>query len=265
MGAGYRAMETLPALFLSHGSPMLAIEPIGVNAFASNLAQELPRPRAVLCVSAHWETLAPRVSAAASPATIHDFYGFPAELYHLRYPAPGSPDLAERVAELLGKGDIPCDIDPERGLDHGAWVPLMIMYPRADIPIVQLSIQTGRDGAHHLAVGRALAPLRQEGILVVGSGNATHNLAERGPLEAAPVRWAQAFDDWLLEAVSEARTDELVDFLQAAPDAIRNHPTPDHYWPLIVALGAGGEGARGRRIYAGFTYGTLSMAAFAFA
>lgn len=258
-------MATLPALFISHGSPMMAIEPTGVNAFLRDLARDLPRPRAVLCVSAHWETPAPQTSAAASPRTIHDFHGFPPALYRLRYPAPGSPELARRVADLLAQGGIPCDVDPDRGLDHGAWVPLRIMYPRADVPVVQLSIQTGLDGAHHLAVGRALEPLREEGVLVVGSGNATHNLAERGPLEAPPVPWARAFDDWLKDAVTEARWGELVNFADAAPDALRNHPTPDHYLPLIVALGAAGEGARGRRIYAGFTYATLSTAAFSFA
>ncbi len=258
-------MTTLPTLFVSHGPPTLALDEVPCRAFLRGLGDETGRPQAILCVSAHWETAHPCVSAAAEPETIHDFYGFPEPLYRLRYPAPGAPELGRRVAGLLDDAGIACDIDPGRGLDHGAWVPLMLMYAQADVPVAQLSIQAGGDGAHHLAVGRALESLRQDGVLVVASGNATHNLPERGGRDDPAYPWAKAFDDWLAEAIAAGRSDELVDYLGAAPEAARNHPSPDHYVPLLVAFGAAGAGARGRRLHASFLYATLSMAAFAFA
>ena len=258
-------MATFPTLFVSHGAPTLAIERIPCNEFLRRLGTELGSPEAILCISAHWETARPRIGASPAPPTIHDFRGFHESLYGLRYPAPGAPDLARRAAALLAAAGIDCDSDADRGLDHGAWIPLMLIHPEADTPVTQLSIQPGGDGAHHLALGRALAPLRAEGVLIMGSGNATHNLGERGARDDPPAAWAQAFDDWLTETVEAGRVDELVDYLEAAPEAARNHPTPDHYMPLLVALGAGAPGARGRRLHASFTYATLSMAAFAFA
>ncbi|MFQ5959599.1 MAG: DODA-type extradiol aromatic ring-opening family dioxygenase [Alphaproteobacteria bacterium] len=257
-------MASFPTVFVSHGPPTMALEPIACHRFLKRLGAELGRPEAVLCVSAHWETERPRVSAAARPETIHDFFGFPEPLYQLRYPAPGAPGLARRSADLLAAAGLDGDVDPHRGLDHGAWVPLMLMYADADVPVTQLSIQRSGDGAHHLALGRALAPLRSEGVLVLASGNATHNLAERGAPDDPPHAWAQAFDDWLTGAVEAGRDDDLVQYLNVAPEAARNHPTPDHFMPLLVALGAAGADARGRRLHASFTWATLSMAAFSF-
>ncbi len=253
-----------PTVFVSHGPPTLAVEPVAAHDFLRRLGAELAPPDGVLCVSAHWETPRPRVGAAAKPATIHDFHGFPEALYRLRYPAPGAPDVARRVAALLAAAGLDCDLDGERGLDHGAWVPLMLMFPDAGVPVAQLSIQPQGDGAHHLALGRALAPLRAERVLVMGSGNATHNLRERGDRDDPPVAWARAFDDWLEAAAEAGREDALVDYLETAPEAARNHPSADHYLPLLVAFGAAGPGARGRRLHGSFTYATLSMAAFAF-
>ena len=258
-------MTTFPTLFVSHGPPTLALDAVPCREFLRGLGDETGRPQAILCVSAHWQTARPCVGAAAEPETIHDFHGFPEPLYRLRYPAPGAPGLARRVAGLLDDAAIGCDVDRGRGLDHGAWSPLMLMYPGADVPVAQLSIQAGGDGVHHLALGRALGPLRDDGVLVVASGNATHNLPERGGRDDPARPWARAFDDWLAEAVAAGRAAELVDYLDAAPEAARNHPSPDHYVPLLVALGAAGEGARGRRLHASFLYATLSMAAFAFA
>lgn len=258
-------MVTFPALFVSHGPPTMALDPGPCPDFLRRLGAELDPPEAILCVSAHWETARPRLGAAAEPATIHDFHGFPEALYRLRYPAPGAPDLARRTEALLAAAGFDCATDPERGLDHGAWMPLTLMYPEAKTPVTQLSIQPSERGAHHLALGRALAPLRAEGVLVMASGNATHNLSERGARDAPPAAWAQAFDDWLAAAVEAGRADDLVNYLETAPEAARNHPTPDHYLPLLVALGAAGPGARGRRLHASFTYATLSMAAFSFA
>ena len=177
----------VPALFLSHGAPTLAVEETAETRAWAALAAELPRPRAILAVSAHWDTDSPMVSTAARPATIHDFTGFPAELYAQRYPAPGDPALAARVVKLLGAAGLACGTDPERGLDHGAWVPLKWMYRAADIPVTQLSVQSRRGAAHHHALGKALASLRDDGVLVLGSGGIVHNLREIQWQARAPV------------------------------------------------------------------------------
>ncbi len=254
----------LPSLFVSHGPPTLIIEDVPSAQFLRELGGTLEAPETVLCVSAHWETAGPSVSAVAAPETIYDFYGFPDALYRLRYAAPGAPELARRTATLLDDAGIGCTLDGVRGLDHGAWAPLMMMYPDADIPVTQLSIQHHGDAAHHLAVGRAIAPLRDQGVLVLASGNATHNLGQRGGRDDPPQLWAQAFDDWLALRVEAGDEDALVDYLAQGPDAARNHPSADHYLPLLVALGAAGPGARGRRLHASFLYATLAMTAFEF-
>ena len=255
---------TLPSLFVSHGAPTLALDPGETGAAWRRLAGTLPRPKAVLCVSAHWTTTAPMVSALSRNATIHDFYGFPAPLYQIAYPAPGDPALAERVARLLSDAGMATGIDRARGLDHGAWVPLRLMYPEADVPAIQLSVQPGRDAAWHYRMGEALAPLRGQGVLILASGGAVHNLREiawdGGPVPA----WAQGFDEWLAAALAEGRLAALIDW-QRAPQARRAQPTNEHFLPLFVALGAAGKGARGERVHHGFTLGSMSMAAFKFA
>ena len=229
------------------------------------LGQTLPRPKAILCVSAHWQTRGTQITAMEMPRTIHDFYGFAEELYDMRYPCPGDPALAESVQKLLAAAACACDIDDKRGLDHGAWVPLTLMYPDADIPVVQLSLQKGAGTEHHLKIGQALAPLRTEGVLIMGSGSATHNLREFGSyaLDARPQAYATEFEAWLFEATRNARTDAVINYRSRAPHAVRSHPTEDHIWPLFVPLGAAGEGASGERLYGGYTYGILSMAAYA--
>ncbi len=254
----------LPTLFVSHGPPPLIIEDVPSARFLRDLGDTLARPEAVLCVSAHWETASPSVSAVAAPETIYDFYGFPDALYRLRYAAPGAPELARRTAALLDDAGIGCALDDARGLDHGAWAPMMMIYPDADIPVTQLSIQRHGDAAHHLALGHAIAALRDEGVLVLASGNATHNLSERGGRDEPPQPWAQAFDDWLTARVETGDEDALVDYLAQGPDAARNHPSADHYVPLLVAMGAAGPDARGRRLHASFLYATLAMTAFEF-
>ncbi len=256
--------DPLPTLFVSHGPPTMVVEDSPCRDFLAGLGTEIDRPESVLCVSAHWETTTPMVSAAPEPATIHDFYGFPEALHALTYPAPGAPALAARVAGLLDDAGLGGGIDGARGLDHGAWTPLMLIYPDATVPVAQLSILASGDPARHLALGRALAPLRHDGVLVLASGNATHSLPERGRRDDPPAAFARAFDDWLATAVEAGRTDALVDYLAAAPEAARNHPTPDHYTPLLVAIGAAGEAATGRRIHASFMYASLGMAAFRF-
>jgi 4,5-DOPA dioxygenase extradiol len=253
----------LPSVFVSHGAPTLLMESGATPGFLRGLGATLGRPRAVVCISAHWETAEPRLTAAEHLPTIHDFYGFPEALYRERYPAPGDPLLAERAATLLRVAGHAAELDETRGLDHGAWVPLKLMYPQADVPVVQLSLQTERGPHHHRDVGRALQPLREEGVLILGSGGATHNLREfRGQaIDTAPPAYVRGFDEWLADAVGHGRVDELLDY-ERAPNARRNHPTAEHFLPLLVAMGAAHD-ARGRQLQHAFSYGVLSMAAYA--
>ena len=259
-------MDPMPSVFVSHGAPTLAIEPGEAGAMLAGLGLRLPRPSAILVASAHWEAPHAAVSSARWPRTIHDFYGFPRELYSLSYGPPGAPQLAARVAGLLRQAGIDCDLAPERGLDHGAWVPLRYLFPSADIPVTQLAISPVRGAAWHLALGRALAPLADEGVLVIGSGGLTHNLREvREQVDGAPAPdWVRAFADWVADAVAAGDAAALVDYRRKGPQACRNHPTDEHYLPLLVALGAAGEGARGIRLPGGVSYGVLAMDAFVF-
>lgn len=257
--------DRLPSLFVSHGAPLLATDDSPARRFLQGLAGQVGEPRAILVVSAHWETEAPEVTVSVAPDTIHDFGGFPEALYRLRYPAPGEPAVAGRVMQLLGAAGLQARADYRRGLDHGAWVPLMLAWPKADIPVLQLSLQTRQGPAYHLALGAALSALPAEGILVVGSGSATHDL--RGfhghGQDDAPVDYALQFAQWLAGRVGEGDAASVMEFRALGPQASRNHPTDEHFLPLLVAMGASG-GARGRRIHASFTYGVLAMDAYAF-
>ena len=252
----------LPALFLSHGAPTLAVQQTSQTRAWAELARELPRPKAILAVSAHWDTAEPAVSAATHPETIHDFGGFARELYEQRYPAPGAPDLAERAAAHLQKVGIACRIDPDRGLDHGAWVPLKRMYPEANIPVTQLSVQSARGPKHHHDLGRAIAPLRDEGVLILASGGIVHNLREIEWQSKTPRGWALEFNDWMAARVAEGSVDALLDYRARAPSAVRSHPTDEHLEPFFVALGAGGAPAR--RLELGMEMGTLGMDGYMF-
>lgn len=257
----------LPALFVSHGSPMLAIEPAAARDFLTRLPQILPeRPKAILVVSAHWERLRPAVNAPPRNTTIHDFGGFPPALFALEYPAPPAADIAHRVAGLLSAGGLPTDIDTSRGLDHGAWVPLIVAWPEAEIPALQLSVQTRLGPEHHFRLGKLLAPLRDEGVLILGSGSFTHDLSSfrtsGGRIDAPEQDWVNAFAEWMATALREGRIAELLDYRRLAPEAAHNHPTEEHLLPLYVALGAG-EG-RISHLHRSTTYGILRMDAFAF-
>jgi 4,5-DOPA dioxygenase extradiol len=257
---------TLPSLFLSHGAPTLPLTETPARAFLQQISRMLPRPKAILVISAHWETAVPTVSAVAQNDTIHDFFGFPRPLYQMRYPAPGSAEVAARVAATLQAAGFACETDGARGLDHGAWVPLMLMYPQADIPVLQLSVQPHLGPAHHLAVGRALAGLRQDDVLIIGSGSFTHDLSEfrgHGPNDSAP-DWVNAFADWTHAALMRNDTAALVDYRREAPFAARNHPTEEHLLPLHAALGAAGVDAEAERLHASATYSVLRMDVYAF-
>ncbi|KAF0918908.1 hypothetical protein E2562_027347 [Oryza meyeriana var. granulata] len=266
-----RPAAAMDTFFLSHGSPTLTIdETLPARHFFKSwlpaaVAGAEP-PRAILIVSGHWETATPTVNVIrGNNDTIYDFYGFPKPMYQLKYPAPGAPDLAMRTKELLEQAGFgPVEEDHSRGLDHGAWVPLMLMYPEANVPVCQLSLQTGRDGAYHYELGRALAPLRDEGVLILGSGSATHNLRRMGPDGTSVPRWASEFDGWLQEALLGGRHDDVKRCEEKAPHGKVAHPSPDHLYPLHVALGAAGEGAKAELIHHSWTNATLSYASYRF-
>jgi len=253
---------TLPSLFISHGAPTLLIDPVPTHDFLVKLGSVMERPRAIVCVSAHWTTAAAMVTSIPQPGLIYDFGGFPDELYRMTYPAPGDPALAERITLLLKDHGISTSLETMQGLDHGAWVPLKLMYPYADIPVVQLSVQPHLSPAHHAAIGAALRPLRDEGVLILASGSATHNLRDffGRAVDSPPQAYAKEFDDWLCEAVASDNRESLLDYVQKGPHALSNHPTPEHFLPLFVAMGAGDKG---RELHRAFTYGVISMAAFA--
>jgi 4,5-DOPA dioxygenase extradiol len=260
-------MQALPTIFLSHGSPMLALQDSPARRFLQGLGKSLPRPRAILVASAHWETAgAPAVSLAQQPDTIHDFGGFPRALFEMRYPAPGAPADAERAAGLLEAAGLPVGRSAQRGLDHGAWVPLSLMYPGADIPVAQVSIVHGASPAEHLRLGQALATLRNEGVLVVGSGSLTHNLHElRGGGSDAPVpQWVGEFEAWMKDRLGQNDRTALLDYRRAAPFAAKNHPTDEHLLPLYVAMGAAGADGRASILHSSFEHGVLAMDAYAF-
>jgi len=257
---------TLPSLFLSHGAPTLPLTDTPARAFLSQIGRTLEKPKAILVVSAHWETEAPVVNAVARNETIHDFHGFPRALYDMTYPAPGSPALAADIAEKLRAAGFDCAVDRQRGLDHGAWVPLLLMYPQADIPVLQLSVQPHLGPLHHLRVGLALASLRQQGVLIIGSGSFTHDLSEfrgHGPNDAAP-DWVNSFADWFHAALTKNQTSALIDYRRQAPFAVKNHPTEEHLLPLYAALGAAGDDAQAERLHASATYSVLRMDVYAF-
>jgi 4,5-DOPA dioxygenase extradiol len=255
----------LPALFISHGSPMLALEPGASGPALARLASELPRPRAILVVSAHWESDGLLIGCSSQPATWHDFGGFPAPLYAVQYPAPGAPDVALEVQRLLAAADPSSRLDPQRPLDHGAWVPLSLMYPQADIPVLQLSLPSHAGPGLQVRVGKALASLREQGVLLIGSGSITHNLGEldwhAGPEAVEP--WAGEFRDWMVAMLLADDRTALLDYRRRAPHAVRNHPSEEHLLPLYFALGAGGGHFQVE--HSGFNYGALGMDIYSFA
>jgi 4,5-DOPA dioxygenase extradiol len=256
---GVHLLPMLPALFVSHGAPTMPFENIPAREFLKGLGASLERPRGIVIATAHWETAAPAVARMAVNSTIHDFHGFPPALYQLRYPAPGDAALSDRVAQLTGAA-----IDTARGLDHGAWVPLLLMYPAHDIPVVQIAVQPQRGVAHHMALGRALAPLRAEGVFVMGSGSFVHNLRRldrRGP-DAPEPDWSRAFSQWMDDAISRRDDEALIEYRRRAPFAVEAHPEDEHLLPLFVAYGAGGAATR---LHSSHTYGSLRLDAYGFA
>jgi 4,5-DOPA dioxygenase extradiol len=260
-------MSRLPSLFISHGAPTFALEPGLAGPRLTALGRQLPRPQAVLVVSPHWMSATPRVGTSAQPETIHDFGGFDPALYQLSYPVPGHTALAGRTIELLAQAGWSAQADPQRGLDHGAWVPLMHLYPNADVPVFQVSLPSRLDAPGAWAFGQALAPLAGEGVLIVGSGSLTHNLYEFRGTHGPDEPYVQAFAAWVREAVEQADRARLLRTLDDAPDARRAHPTTEHFWPLLVAAGASDAGDGPLPVHViegGIAYGMLAMDSYAF-
>ena len=253
----------LPSLFISHGSPMLALQPGASGPALERLAGALPRPKAIVVMSAHWESHELLVSGSPAPETWHDFGGFPRELFAVQYPAPGNPALARQIVELLAADDLQARLDNQRPFDHGTWVPLSLMYPAADIPVVQVSLPSHMGPALQTRIGQALASLRTEGVLLIGSGSITHNLGEldwrAGPESVEP--WAREFRDWVVDKLSTQDEAALHDYRQQAPYAVRSHPSDEHLLPLYFARGAGGQFSVAHQ---GFTLGALGMDIYRF-
>jgi len=256
----------LPALYISHGSPRLLLEDTPARDFLRSYAASLPKPRAIVIASAHFGTSRPAVVGDAKPGMIYDFGGMP-ELRRLVYPAPGDSIVALKVAGLLEAAGFAPAVVTGHGYDHGTWVPLMLLYPDADIPVVQLSVQPHLGPGHHVGVGRALASLKGEDLLLIGSGSATHNLEEfyygEHAADQPALPWVKAFTDWIHEKITAGRLDELERYRTLAPYAAENHPTDEHLMPLFIAIGAG-QGVAGRRVHSSTRSGVISMDTYAF-
>jgi 4,5-DOPA dioxygenase extradiol len=251
-----------PVLFVSHGAPTFAIEPGLLGPELERLGRRTAAIEAVLVISPHWQTRNVAVMATPEPETMHDFGGFAPELYRLRYAAAGKPEIAARAALLLQRAGFEATLDHTRGLDHGAWVPLRHMYPDASTPVFQVSMPRDLDPEGAFQLGRALAPLRESGVLVVGSGSLTHNLYEFAARTSTSAQYAEEFARWVREAVVRKDTDTLISYRSEAPHARRAHPTEEHFLPLLVALGAASDADDVIAIDGGVTHGVLSMDSF---
>jgi 4,5-DOPA dioxygenase extradiol len=259
-------MSRMPVIFFGHGSPMIALETNATSRAWAEIAAGVPRPRAILAISAHWETRGTAVTAMPRPRTIHDFgASFPKTLFDMQYPAPGDPALARRVAELLAPTPVHLDAD-EWGLDHGTWSVLVKAYPQADIPVIQLSLDVTISPAQRLEIGRKLAPLRDEGVLIMGTGNIVHNLSamDWGNRDCAPFDWSARFLAEIKDAIAKDEPERAADFARLGDDARRAAPTPEHFWPLLYVLGARLPGDGVRLVNDRIEHGSLGMTSVVF-
>jgi len=257
----------LPALFVPHGAPTFALRPGAAGAAMVAAARALPLPRAIIIVSAHWDTAVPTVGFAERPETIHDFWGFPEELYGLRYQATGCREASNEVLAAIRAAGLPGEADATRGLDHGAWIPLRLMFPDADVPVIPLSIQSSGGPQQAYRLGLALAPLAAQGFLVIASGNLTHNLRDyqlAARNNGQTPAYVRQFTDWLANRLQARDLPALLDYRQLAPGGVQAHPSDEHLLPLYVALGAGGDQALARRLHAGIDDYVIAMDAYAF-
>lgn len=255
-------MSPAPVFFISHGAPTFAIEPGVLGPRLQKLGAGLEDVKAVLIVSAHWQTHGVHVMTSAAPETMHDFGGFPAELYRLQYSAPGAPNFANDAATLLAAAGYSVTLDPRRGLDHGAWVPLRFLLPHANLPVFQVSMPIDLDPIGAVKLGETLSPLRENGVAIIGSGSLTHNLYECRQHAKQPAGYALEFSGWTRQAVLRRDREALTGYRALAPHAARAHPTDEHYLPLLVATGAVGAGDSVQSIDGGITYEVLSMDSF---
>lgn len=243
---------------------MHALEPGAAGEAWKALGRRLPAPSAVLISSAHWETNLPMLTGSSKPETLHDFYNFPEPLYRLRYPAPGAPAVAQRAQALLKEAGFTAGIDGCRGLDHGAWAPLLYVYPDASVPVIQISVQPALGPRHHFALGKALRPLTRENVLVVGSGHMTHNLRDWARGGGRPEPYAREFAEWVKERLLAHDVEALIDYRSRAPHGVRAHPTDEHFLPLFFALGAASDASRPERAFDAIDAGVLAMDAYVF-
>lgn len=257
-------MTRQATLFISHGSPTFAMEPGKLGPLLVQAGQSLPRPNAIVVVSPHWITQDVRVTTSPAPKTIHDFGGFPQALYEIIYPAPGAPEVAQHVIDLLSAAGLTVHADIMRGLDHGAWVPLTYLYPDASVPVIQVSMPNRLDSQSAYTFGQALAPLRDQGILIVASGSMTHNLYEFRARTTEEATYAREFSDWIKDTVTSQNHARLIQTLDIAPHALRAHPTVEHFLPLLVAAGAAGKEADVTLLDGGIEHGVLSMDSYIF-
>lgn len=256
-----------PALFVPHGAPTFALRPGAAGAAISAAARTLTLPRAIIIISAHWDTRVPTVGLANRLETIHDFYGFPDELYTLRYPATGCREAAELVVEAIQRAGLPVARDSERGLDHGAWVPLRLMFPEAEIPVIPLSFQSQGGPEQAYQLGQALAPLSRQGFLIIASGNITHNLRDyqlAARNSGQTPAYVRQFSDWIADRLKAHDIAALLDYRSQAPGAVQAHPSDEHLLPLFVALGASGDHANIERFHAGVDEYVIAMDAYKF-
>ena len=256
-----------PVLFVPHGAPTFALRPGAAGAALAAAARTLPRPRAIVIISAHWDTAMPTVGFAGRPDTIHDFWGFPEELYALRYPATGCREAAQEVVAAIQAVGLPVQADPQHGLDHGAWIPLRLMFPDADVPVIPLSIQSQGGPAAAYRLGQALAPLAARNFLVIASGNITHNLRDfqrAGRNGGQTPAYVREFTDWIAGRLAARDVTGLLDYRRQAPGAVQAHPTDEHLLPLYVALGAAGDPTKIQRFHAGIDDYVIAMDAYAF-
>lgn len=257
-------MRKMPSLFISHGAPTFAMEPGLAGAQLRALGSALGKPKAVVVVSPHWMTPGVQIMATDKPQTVHDFGGFPRALYDLQYPAPGMPQLAVQIQQAFAHKGIPAQLDVRRGLDHGAWVPLMHLFPEADVPVLQVSMPFDTDEAKAFALGQVLAPLAHDGVLIVGSGSLTHNLYEFRTGEVQEAAYAKEFSAWVTQAVIHGDRIKLSQTLELAPHAARAHPTTEHFLPLLVAAGATSDPSKVTVLNGGIRHGVLAMESYVF-
>lgn len=256
---------SFPLLFVSHGAPMFAIEPGLAGKNLAELGRELPRPDAIVILSPHWMTRDEiSVTASIAPETIHDFGGFPDALYQIQYPAPGAPALASKIVDMLSNTGWKSRLDGHRGLDHGAWVPLLYLAPEADIPVVQVSMPASLDTRDAWQLGKTLKPLRDMNVLIVASGSLTHNLYEFRGATTHGAQYVKDFAAWTAKSLASGNLDQLLNYKQYAPSAERAHPTDEHFLPLFIALGAAGESYETLVVEGGVTHGVLAMDSYLF-